>query len=285
VKNDPNAASNFKGKGTPPRISLVGSAALGGTEWPQPFVENYALHTYVQPLAVRTGALRAPGSNAFAFVIQSFVDELAQAAGKDPVQFRLEILANPKAAPAAAGGFGGRGFDAERAMGVVKKVAEISNWAKTANSMPKGRALGIAFHWSHNGYIAEVADVTVANKKVKVNKVWVAGDVGSTIINPSAAENMVQGAIIDGMGAMMGEEITLVNGRVQQKNFDTHPLLRMANAPAAIEIAWVKSDNSPTGLGEPSLPPVIPAIANAIARASGDRVRDLPMRKAGYGWA
>lgn len=287
VKNDPNAApANGKGKGPGPRISIVGSAALGGTEWPQPFVENYALHTYVQPLAVRTGALRAPGSNAFAFVIQSFVDELAMAAGKDPVQFRLDILANPKAvAPLPAGGFGGGGggFNAERAAGVVRKVAEISKWATT--KLPKGRALGIAFHFSHNGYIAEVADVTVNNKRIKVNKVWVAADVGRTIINPSAAENMVQGAIVDGMGAMMGEEITLVNGRVQQKNFDTHPLARMATAPAAIEIAWVKSDNNPTGLGEPSLPPVIPAIANAIARASGDRVRDLPIRKAGYSWA
>jgi isoquinoline 1-oxidoreductase beta subunit len=263
----------------------VGSAALGGNEWPQPFVENFALHTYVQPLAVRTGALRAPGSNAFAFVIQSFVDELAIAAGKDPVQFRLDILANPKAvAPLAPGGFGGgNAFNAERAAGVVRKVAEISKWATT--KLPKGRALGVAFHFSHSGYIAEVADVTVNNKKIKVNKVWVAADVGSTIINPSAAENMVQGAIIDGMGAMMGEEITLVNGQVQERNFDTHPLLRMAAAPAAIEITWVKSNNSPTGLGEPSLPPVIPAIANAIARATGERVRDLPMRKAGYSWA
>ncbi len=287
IKNDPNAApANGKGKGPAPKITLVGSAALGGTEWPQPFVENFALHTYVQPLAVRTGALRAPGSNAFAFVIQSFIDELAMAAGKDPVQFRLDILANPKAIaplPGGGGGFGGAGFNAERATAVVQKVAEISKWSST--KLPKGRALGIAFHWSHAAYVAEVADVTVTGKKIKVNKVWVAGDVGHTIINPSAAENMVQGAIVDGMGAMMGEEITLVNGRVQQKNFDTHPLMRMAGAPAAIEITWVKSNNNPTGLGEPSLPPVIPAIANAIARASGERVRHLPMKNAGYSWA
>jgi isoquinoline 1-oxidoreductase beta subunit len=285
-KNDPNAApANGKAKGPAPRITIVGSAALGGTEWPQPFVENYALHTYVQPLAVRTGALRAPGSNAFAFVIQSFIDELAHAAGKDPVQFRLDILANPKAlAPLAPGAFGGGGggFNAERAAGVVRKVAEMSKWS---TKMPKGQGLGVAFHWSHNGYFAEVAHVTVTNKKVKVNKVWTAADVGSTIINPSAAENMCQGAIIEGMGAMMGAEITLVNGRVQQKNFDTHPLLRMAAAPAAIEIAWVKSNNPPTGLGEPSLPPVIPAIANAIFMATGDRVRDLPIKRSGYSWA
>ncbi len=142
IKNDPNAApANGKGKGPAARIQLVGSAALGGTEWPQPFVENFALHTYVQPLAVRTGALRAPGSNAFAFVIQSFIDELAMAANIDPVQFRLNILANPKAVaplPAGGGGFGGGGFNAERATGVVKKVAEMSKWATT--KFPKGRA-------------------------------------------------------------------------------------------------------------------------------------------------
>jgi isoquinoline 1-oxidoreductase beta subunit len=220
----------------------------------------------------------------FAFVIQSFIDELAHAAGKDPVQFRLEILNNPKTvAQPAPGGFGGGGFNAERAKGVITKVAEISNWGKT--KLPKGRALGVAFHFSHQGYFAEVADVTVNNKKVKVNKVWVAADVGSTIINPSAAENMVQGAILDGMGALMGQEITLVNGRVQQKNFDTHPLLRLVNAPAEIEIAWVKSNNPPTGLGEPSMPPILPAITNAIFTATGDRVRELPLKKAGYSWA
>jgi len=282
-KNDPNA-QQAKGRGPAARVTTVTAANMGGTEWPQPFVENFAIHTYVQPLAVRTGSLRAPSSNVFAFTIQSFIDELAHAAGKDPVQFRLDILANPKAAaPLPAGGFGGGGFSGERAAGVVKKVAEMSNWGKT--KLPKGRALGVAFHYSHQGYLAEVADVTVSNKKVKVNKVWVAADVGSQIINPSAAENMVQGAIIDGMGAMMGQEITLVNGRVQQKNFDTHPLLRLVNAPPAIEIAWVKTNNNPTGLGEPSMPPILPAIANAIFSATGDRVRELPFKKSGYSWA
>ncbi|MEO8098171.1 MAG: molybdopterin cofactor-binding domain-containing protein [Acidobacteriota bacterium] len=285
-KNDPAAAAQGKGKGPAQRITTVSSANMGGTEWPQPFVENFAIHTYVQPLGVRTGALRAPGSNVLAFVIQSFIDELAFAAGKDPVQFRLDILNNPKALPpvvAGAFGGGGGGFNAERAKGVVSKVAEISKWSTT--KLPKGRALGVAFHFSHSGYIAEVADVTVSNKKIKVNKVWVAADVGHTIINPSAAENMVQGAIIDGMGAMMGGQITLVNGRVQQKNFDKHPLARLANTPAAIEITWVKSNNNPTGLGEPSLPPVLPAIANAIFRASGERIRDLPMVNSGFSWA
>ena len=283
VKVDPAAAAaQAKGRGPASPIAVMTSAEMGATEWPQPFVDNFAIHTYVQPSSLRTGPLRAPSSNVFAFTSQSFIDELAHAANKDPVQFRLDILANTKASgPAPA--FGGGGFNGERAAGVVKKVAEISNWGKT--KLPKGRALGIAFHYSHQGYFAEVADVTVNNKKVKVNKVWVAADVGSTIINTSAGENMVQGAIIDGMGAMMHQEITVVNGRVQQKNFDTHPLLRLVNAPPSIEIAWVKTNNNPTGLGEPSMPPILPAISNAIFAATGDRLRELPLKKAGYSWA
>jgi isoquinoline 1-oxidoreductase beta subunit len=287
-KVDPSQQQG-KGKGPAQTIRTYTAAAMGGTLFPQPYVENFAIHTYVQPLAIRTGSLRAPSSNVFAFTIESFIDELANAAGKDPVQFRLDILRNPKAAPAGAGGgapggFGGGGFNAERAIGVIQRVAEISNWANTRPQ--RGRALGMAFYFSHQGYFAEVADVSVSNdKKVKVNKVWCACDVGSTIINPSAADNMVQGAIIDGMGAMMGQEITLRNGRVEQKNFDTHPLLRLTQAPADIVVEYVKTNNPPTGMGEPSMPPILPAIANAIFRATGQRVRDLPLKKAGYSWA
>jgi len=153
-------------------------------------------------------------------------------------------------------------------------------------TLPKGTAMGVAFHFSHSGYFAEVAEVTVTgNKKVKVNKVWVAADIGSTIINPGQAMNMAQGAIIDGMGAMMEQEITVDRGRVVQSNFDTHPLLRISAAPSDIEVHYVKSDNPPTGMGEPSMPPILPAIANAIFTATGDRVRALPFKKAGYSWA
>jgi isoquinoline 1-oxidoreductase beta subunit len=283
AKNDPNAQA--KGKGPASRVSVVTAGAMGGTLWPQPFVENFAIHTYVQPLAVRTGSLRAPSSNVFAFTIESFIDELAAAAGKDPFQFRMEILSNPKPAAPAPGGFGGGGggFNAERMKGVLAKVAEAAKWSTTKPS--RNRALGIASYFSHSGYFAEVADVSVENKKVKVHKVWVAADVGSTIINPTAAENMVQGAIIDGLGALMGQEITLKNGRVEQKNFDTHPLLRLTQAPAEIEVHWVMSNNAPTGLGEPSMPPILPAVANAIYTVTKDRVRELPLKKAGYSWA
>jgi len=271
------------GQGKGPAIQSVSAGGVGATEFPQPFIENFALYTSAQPLAIRTGSLRAPTSNAMAFVTQSFIDELAHAAGKDPVQFRRDLLSQTKPAP-PPGGFGGAPFNAARMRGVLDLVAEKSGWGK--KTYPKGTALGVGFHFSHSGYFAEVAEVTVTgNKKVKVNKVWVAADIGSTIINPGQAMNMAQGAIIDGMGAMMEQEITVDRGRVVQSNFDTHPLLRISAAPSDIEVHYVKSDNPPTGMGEPSMPPILPAIANAIFSATGDRVRSLPFKKAGYSWA
>jgi isoquinoline 1-oxidoreductase beta subunit len=274
------------GQGKGPAIQSVSAGGIGATEFPQPFIENFALYTSAQPLAIRTGSLRAPTSNAMAFVTQSFIDELAHAAGKDPVQFRRDLLSQTKPAPPPApGGFGGgNAFNASRMRGVLDLVAEKSGWGK--KTLPKGTAMGVGFHFSHSGYFAEVAEVTVSgNKKVKVNKVWVAADIGSTIINPGQAMNMAQGAIIDGMGAMMEQEITVDRGRVVQSNFDTHPLLRISAAPSDIEVHYVKSDNNPTGMGEPSMPPILPAIANAIFSATGDRVRSLPFKKAGYSWA
>ena len=276
------------GSATPPR--LTGAANLGATEFPQPFVPNFAIFTSAQPIAIRTGSLRAPGSNALAFVIQSFIDELAHAAGKDPMEFRLALLAQTKPAPApAAGGRGGGGaggFNAGRAAGVTRKVADMADWTNRQKKLPKGTGLGIAFHFSHSGYFAEVAEVKVdANKKIKVNKVWVAADVGSQIINTSMALNMCQGAIVDGMSAMMGQEITLDKGRVVQTNFNNYPLIRLAQAPPEIEVEYVLSNNPPTGLGEPSMPPILPAVANAIFTASGDRVRSLPLKNNGYSWA
>ncbi len=264
---------------------FANSADMRNSEYPQRFVPNFALYSSVMPLGLKTGALRAPGSNAYAFVIQSFIDELAHAAGKDPLAFQLEMLANPAlpVPPEAQNNPFLAGLDVNRTKAVLELVAEKSGWGK--KNLPKGRGMGIAFYFSHMGYFAEVAEVSVNKaKQVKVHKVWVAGDIGSQVINPLAAESMVQGCIIDGLSELMAQEITLKNGRVTQTNYHQHQMVRMSQAPASIEVHFIKSNNPPTGLGEPALPPILPAVANAIFAATGERVRTIPLSKSGYTW-
>jgi isoquinoline 1-oxidoreductase beta subunit len=266
--------------------NFVASGAIQPVEFPQRFVSNYAMHSSVQPLGLRTGALRAPTSNAIAFVIHSFIDELAQAAGKDAVEFRMELLNQAPAVPAGASA--PPGVNAERMKGVLQLAAEKSGWGK--KTYPKGTAMGIGFHFSHQGYFAEVAEVTVTSSganshKVKVNKVWIAADVGSQIINPSGADNICQGGVIDGMSELMNQKITIEKGRVQQTNFHQHGMMRLSQAPPEIEVHYLKTTYGPTGLGEPALPPILPAVANAIFNASGKRVRSLPFSDSGFSWA
>jgi isoquinoline 1-oxidoreductase beta subunit len=249
------------------------AAGVSDSEFPARFVPHFRLETTMLPLGVPTGWLRAPGSNALAYVFQCFIDELAHAAGKDPVEFRRTLLGEARL---VTNPDGKGGYDTGRMRGVLDLVAEKSGWGRT---LPKGSGLGVAFHYSHLGYFAEVAEVTVnARGGVKVPKVWVAGDVGSVIINPAGAINQVQGSVIDGIGGLLYQEVTLEAGRVKQSNFHDHPLIRMTEAPG-VEVHFRKTDNSPTGLGEPALPPVVPAVLNAIFAATGKRVRTLPLSK------
>ena len=254
-----------------------GKVSKGGgispNEFPADYVDDYRASQSLLPLSTPVVWWRAPGASTMAWVQQSFLHEVAVAAGRDHVEFLLELFGRRtgQAAPPAAG------LDPDRAIGVIKLAADKAGWGKP---LPEGHHLGLAFYFSHLAHIAEVAEVSVdASKKVTVHRVTVAADVGP-VINLSAAENQCEGSVVDAIGTM-ALEVTIEDGAAQQTNFDRYPLPRMAISPQ-VDVHFVQSEHSPTGLGEPVFPPVVPAICNAIHAATGHRVRTLPITKEGF---
>ena len=252
----------------------VSGGSLSPRDFPTGLVANVRVEQTALDWTNRCAAWRAPGSNVFGFVLGSFVHELADAAGRDHLEVLLEMLGKPRQM--------GRGaVHTGRAANVVRVAAEKAGWGR---SLEKGRGMGIAFYYSHQGHIAEVADVSVRDdKKVVIHKVTAVADVGP-IINLSGAENQIQGSVIDGLSTMMELAVTFENGRVEQKNFDQYRMLRMPNTPE-VEVHFVASDFPPTGLGEPALPPLAPAVCNAIFNACGHRIRTLPINQEGFSFA
>jgi isoquinoline 1-oxidoreductase subunit beta len=252
----------------------VSGGGIRGDIDPGPFVPNYRITQTLLPWRTPCGPWRAPGSNVIAFAHQCFLHELSTAAGRDHLEFLLALMGEPRwleeGNPYA--------LHTGRAAGVIRRAAEEAGWGR---DLPDGHALGLAFYFSHAGHIAEVAEVSVGDdKRVDVHRVTVAADVGP-IVNLSGAENQVQGSVVDGLSTMLGQRITFENGRAQETNFHQYPLLRMPRAPR-VDVHFIDSDYPPTGLGEPALPPLAPAVANAIFAATGERVRRLPLTDAGW---
>jgi isoquinoline 1-oxidoreductase beta subunit len=232
--------------------------------FPAGAVENFLIETVDHNSPITTGAWRAPITNFLAFAEQSFIDEVAQAAGKDPVQFRLELLEKAKRTPTGA-----IKYDIDRMIGVTKLVVEKSGWGRR-----KDVSQGFSVYFSHRSYVAQVADVVMKNNKPVVKKIHAACDCGQ-VVNLSGARQQVMGGIVDGLGHAMYSKLSFKDGATEQKNFDKYRLIRMKEIPE-IETYFVDNGIDPTGLGEPALPPTGGGVANAIFKATGKRIRSQP---------
>jgi isoquinoline 1-oxidoreductase beta subunit len=227
-------------------------------------VENLLIDSVEHSSPITTGAWRAPITNFLAYAEQAFIDEVAQAAGKDPVQFRLALLEKAKKTPTGA-----IKYDIDRMIGVTKLVAEKAGWGTK-----KGVSQGFSVYFSHRSYVAQIADVVMKNNKPVVKKIYAACDCGE-VINLSGARQQVMGGIVDGLGHAMYSKLSFKDGVPQEKNFDTYRLIRMREIPE-VETHFVDNGIDPTGLGEPALPPTGGAVANAIAKATGKRIKNQP---------
>lgn len=250
------------------------AAEMRMTEFPAPVLPDVHLGMSFLKTNLTTGWLRAPTSNAVAFVFQGFLDEVAEAAGTDLPELMRRTLGAARQLPPEPDD---PPFDTGRARGVIDAVTKFAGWTGKRSATP-GKGRGFGFYFSHRGYFAEVVDLTVTDGEISIDKVWIAGDIGSQVINPLNAEHQMQGAAIDGIAqGLVWQPIEQKAGAVTQENFDGFPLIRINQIPREVVLTWVVTDNPPTGLGEPTLPPVIPAIANAIRDATGKRLRSLPM--------
>jgi CO/xanthine dehydrogenase Mo-binding subunit len=198
---------------------------------------------------------------------QSFLDEVAEAAGKDPIAFRLELLERAIKNPVGER----NDYDANRYAGVLKLVREKSDWGKVQPNVYRG----VSAYFCHNSYVAQVLDLSIEKGKPVVKRVCCAVDCG-IVVNPDAATNLAQGAIVDGIGVGLYGAITFKDGVPEQNNFNKYRMIRHSEAPKSIDVHFVQSDIDPTGMGEPTFPPAFAALANALYKATGKRLYDQP---------
>ena len=249
------------------RAGGIPESPLAANRFPAGAVENYLAEEWQIDSNISTGAFRAPRSNFIAGAEQSFLDEVAEVMGKDPIAFRLELLERAKTNPVGQN----NDYDAARYAGVLELVRDKSGWQESKPDV----ARGVAAYFCHNTYVAEVVDMTVKDGKPVVQHVHCAVDCG-IVVNPIAAINLAEGGVVDGIGHGLYSALTFKEGTPEQSNFDKYRLIRHSEAPKAIDVHFVQNDYDPTGLGEPLNPPVIGAWANAMYKATGKRVYHQP---------
>jgi isoquinoline 1-oxidoreductase beta subunit len=243
---------------------------VAANRFPAGAVDNYLAEGWALESNITIGAFRAPRSNFIAAAEQSFLDELAELVGKDPIEFRLQLLERAKNSPVGKD----NDYDPDRYAGVLTLVKEKSKWNESQANMHRG----VAAYFCHNTYVAEVLDLQLKGNNPIIEKVYAAVDCG-IVVNPDAAINMGEGGIIDGIGNALFGELTFKDGIPEKNNFHQYRMIRQKEAPKEIEIHFVKNEHEPTGLGEPLFPPVFAAVANALYKATGKRFYDQPFAK------